>query len=232
MAEAKYYESTRDTVESPPAYTASSGQPELPSYQDVERDAPPPSYESLYGRAKAMKAQSSGNVDFVKKVILLFVGTIGFTVTLGILLAIPIAMIVIGAKYLDDCPAERYIPIYLVVAGSFGVVRNSITIVRRCCQNKEEEGGGGQPEESEPCGVHHRLFHVCLVHCRQRVDLSHKGGVQQSRGRPQFLRPHVVLVCLLDHHGCLHHHRLQLLLLLFLRPLRHVPWIRQELDHR
>lgn len=139
MAEAKYYESTRDTRDDPPAYTPTSGQPELPSYQDVERDAPPPSYESLYGRAKAIKAESSGNVDFVKKVILLFVGTIGFTVFLGIMLAIPISMIVIGAKYLHDCPAERYIPIYLVVAGSFGVLRNSITIVRRCCQKKDEE---------------------------------------------------------------------------------------------
>ena len=44
-----------------------------------------------------------------------------------------------GAKYLDDCPAERYIPIYLVVAGSFGVLRNSITIIRRCCKNDEED---------------------------------------------------------------------------------------------
>ena len=46
---------------------------------------------------------------------------------------------VAGATHLDDCPAERYIPIYLLVAGSFGVLRNSITIVRRCCKKNEEE---------------------------------------------------------------------------------------------
>ena len=45
---------------------------------------------------------------------------------------------VTGAKYLDDCPAERYIPIYLVVAGCFGVLRNTITIVRRCCRKDDE----------------------------------------------------------------------------------------------
>ncbi|XP_076468562.1 uncharacterized protein LOC143299238 isoform X2 [Babylonia areolata] len=137
-------QSTRDTADDPPpAYSSTtptpSTQPQLPSYQDVERDAPPPSYESLYGRARAIKAESSGNLDFIKKIVLLLFGTIGFTVFLGVMLAIPIAMITMGAKYLHDCPAERYIPIYLVVGGVFGVIRNSITIVRRCCQKKEDE---------------------------------------------------------------------------------------------
>ncbi|KAK7469494.1 hypothetical protein BaRGS_00036515 [Batillaria attramentaria] len=117
-----------DSSEGPPAYTAGSGeQPNPPSYTDVERNSgPPPSYDSLFGKVRAVRNESSGNVDFVKKVIFLILGTIGFTIFLG-------------AKYLDDCPAERYIPIYLVVAGCFGVVRNLFTIGRRCCQKKENE---------------------------------------------------------------------------------------------
>ena len=36
---------------------------------------PPPSYESLFGRARAIKQESNGNVDFVKRIIFLLVGT-------------------------------------------------------------------------------------------------------------------------------------------------------------
>ncbi|XP_051284817.1 transmembrane protein 272-like [Dicentrarchus labrax] len=34
----------------------------------------------------------------------------------------PIAQIAIGAVHLDDCPQQHYIPIYLIVAGVFGLV--------------------------------------------------------------------------------------------------------------
>ncbi|XP_034425127.1 uncharacterized protein LOC117752076 isoform X2 [Hippoglossus hippoglossus] len=36
--------------------------------------------------------------------------------------AIPIAQIAIGAVYLDDCPVQHYIPIYLIVSGVFGLM--------------------------------------------------------------------------------------------------------------
>lgn len=141
----KSYQATNMSEDGAPAYTRESGQP--PSYRDVERNSgPPPSYDSLFGKVKAVRNESSGNVDFVKKVMLLIFGTIGFTIFLGIMLAIPIAMIVMGATHLDDCPAERYIPIYLVVGGSFGVVRNLFSIFRRClCQKKDED-----QEEEKP----------------------------------------------------------------------------------
>lgn len=130
-------------VEQPPAYTPSNGQTyqaALPSYQDIERQnaPPPPSYESLYGRAKAIREESSGSFDFVKRLTCMCVGTIGFTIFLGIMLVIPIAMIVIGAIYKNDCPKEKFIPIYLIVAGSFGLVRNIFSIIRRCLNRDEE----------------------------------------------------------------------------------------------
>ncbi|XP_067944582.1 transmembrane protein 272-like [Watersipora subatra] len=43
-------------------------------------------------------------------------------VLLALGLALPIAEIVIGAKYLHDCPAEKYLPIYLIVLGVFSMV--------------------------------------------------------------------------------------------------------------
>ncbi len=39
-------------------------------------------------------------------------------------LAIPIAMIGMGATYIDQCPAEKMIPLYLIIAGIFFVSVN------------------------------------------------------------------------------------------------------------
>lgn len=35
--------------------------------------------------------------------------------------AIPTSMFIVGIQYNDDCPAQRYIPIYLIVGGIFRV---------------------------------------------------------------------------------------------------------------
>lgn len=45
-----------------------------------------------------------------------------------------------GAIHKDDCPAERMIPIYLIVGGSFGIVKNLFTIGQRCKNKNDEEG--------------------------------------------------------------------------------------------
>ena len=43
-----------------------------------------------------------------------------------------------GAKNLDNCPAEKYIPIYLVVMGSFSVFRNIIGLANQIKQYKNK----------------------------------------------------------------------------------------------
>ncbi|XP_049338147.1 transmembrane protein 272-like [Astyanax mexicanus] len=49
------------------------------------------------------------------------------------LMAIPIAQIVIGAMYLNECPKQHYIPVYLVVCGVFGIVISLLSCLS--CQN-------------------------------------------------------------------------------------------------
>ena len=44
----------------------------------------------------------------------------------------------IGSIYLDDCTKERYIPIYLIVAGVFGVLKQLGTIGQRVKNHKEK----------------------------------------------------------------------------------------------
>lgn len=119
-----------------------AGQPP-PAYTDpgtVARDNPPPSYESLFGRVKAAKENSDNKFSCVKAVAGIFLGTLGCTICLGVFLAIPISMIVIGAIYLHDCPAERFIPIYLIVAGCFGLLKNLSSLGQKVKNDKDKSG--------------------------------------------------------------------------------------------
>lgn len=142
--------------EMPPAYSQGSGDPimtndsQLPSYTDTSKDmAPPPSYESLYGKIKAAQTTSSNKVELGKNVCVILLGTLGCTVMLAVTLAIPITMIVIGAIYKDDCPRERFIPIYLIVAGSFGIVKNLSSLGQRC-KNKDDEDADEKNAKTNP----------------------------------------------------------------------------------
>ncbi|KAM9425381.1 transmembrane protein 272-like isoform 1-T3 [Pholidichthys leucotaenia] len=49
----------------------------------------------------------------------------------------PIAQIAIGAKYLEDCPVEPHIPIYLIVLGVFSLVLSLLSCLP-CAQDKED----------------------------------------------------------------------------------------------
>lgn len=46
-------------------------------------------------------------------------------------IGVPIAMITIGYIHLNDCPAERFIPIYLVVGGVFAVFECFVRVYRK-----------------------------------------------------------------------------------------------------
>ncbi|XP_071775926.2 transmembrane protein 272-like [Centroberyx gerrardi] len=54
------------------------------------------------------------------------------------LCVMPIAQIAIGVMYLDDCPRQHYIPIYLVVAGVFGLLLAVLSCLP--CAQEEEDG--------------------------------------------------------------------------------------------
>jgi len=85
-------------------------------------------------------------LDFVGKAFGIIFASVGFLVCLALLLAIPIASIIIGAKYKDDCPVQKYIPIYLIVAGAFGLFRN---LLGMCHQGRKthKKRSGEQVEE-------------------------------------------------------------------------------------
>ena len=96
-----------------------------PSYEDaVDPNAEPPSYDSLFGRIRDTHKASRNFIDFLAKLLLLLLGTIGCTIACSVTVVIPICMIVIGSIHFNDCPAEPYIPLFLIVGGKL-VLKNS-----------------------------------------------------------------------------------------------------------
>ncbi|XP_069942995.1 uncharacterized protein [Cherax quadricarinatus] len=148
----------------PPAYTYNPprispfepipGPP--PSYDECHNlNVPPPTYDSLFGRVREVQKTSNGVVDFIKNIIVLFVGTIGCTVMISVTIVIPVFMIIVGSLKMDECPAEPYIPIYLVVGGTFGVLKNLLGFQGRLRRPLAEEEGGDSSDASTPW--HRRL---------------------------------------------------------------------------
>ncbi|KAK3099398.1 hypothetical protein FSP39_003814 [Pinctada imbricata] len=118
---------------------------------------PPPSYDSIFGRVKAAKQQSESKPKFFKSLLAIVIGTLGCTICLGFFLAIPISMVVMGAIYKDDCPIQRYIPIYLIVGGSFGILKN-LTSLGQKAKNDRDEEGDEKNMKSNPYDVVLNLF--------------------------------------------------------------------------
>jgi hypothetical protein len=90
--------------------------------------APPPSYDSLFGRVREAHRTSKGIIDFLKNVICLLLGTIGCCIVIGVKIGIPICMIAMGSIYLHDCPQGEYIPIYLLIAGIFDILNQLLDL--------------------------------------------------------------------------------------------------------
>lgn len=103
-----------------------------PSYEDaVDPNAEPPSYDSLFGRIRDTHKASRNFIDFLAKLLILLLGTIGCTIACSVTVVIPVCMIVIGSMYYNDCPAEPYIPLFLIVGGSFSVFKYLIGVKQR-----------------------------------------------------------------------------------------------------
>lgn len=110
-----------------------------PTYEEaVDHNAPPPSYDSLFGRIREIHRTSTGVYSFIKNIIILFLGTMGCIIMLGVTIGMPISMIAIGALYLNECPQGEYIPIYLLVGGIFVLLNQVITVENGLCQRTEQ----------------------------------------------------------------------------------------------
>ncbi|XP_053671298.1 uncharacterized protein LOC128721561 [Anopheles nili] len=133
-----YNPSAPQLIENAGPSTSRRGEP--PSYDEaVDVEAPPPSYDSLFGRVREARKSSRGILDFIVNIVILILGTLGCTIALGITIVIPVCMIVFGSIYLYDCPQGEYIPVYLLVGGGFGVLKQLLHLSTRVRSREEQE---------------------------------------------------------------------------------------------
>nr|XP_054755444.1 transmembrane protein 272-like [Lytechinus pictus] len=88
-----------------------------PSTDTSQQDAAPPSYDSLFGQIRSEREKHKNPVSFIGSVFSILFNTCIVTLFLAIILAIPIAMVAIGSVYIHECPAQHFIPLYLIVMG-------------------------------------------------------------------------------------------------------------------
>ncbi|XP_050067431.1 uncharacterized protein LOC126556247 isoform X2 [Anopheles maculipalpis] len=135
-----YYPSAPHAPYSELGEPSTSRRGEPPSYDEaVDVEAPPPSYDSLFGRVREARKSSRGILDFLVNIVILVLGTLGCTIALGITIVIPVCMIVFGSIYLYDCPQGEYIPVYLLVGGGFGVLKQLLHLSTRVRSREEQE---------------------------------------------------------------------------------------------
>ncbi|XP_046579451.1 transmembrane protein 272-like [Haliotis rubra] len=65
-------------------------------------------------------------------------GKTGTLISTAVGLAVPIAMIAMGLIHREDCPAQKYIAIYLIVAGAFAAIMSVLRLaVKMWCSDSD-----------------------------------------------------------------------------------------------
>lgn len=126
---------------------------EAPAYEERANtnSAPPPSYNSIFGELKQAKRDSGGShVNFLKQACGIVLSSVVTILLLALLCAFPVSMIIIGALKLDDCPAEHFIPKWLLIFGCFGLAANLFMLARQIinkARKSDNKDGGVNPIE-------------------------------------------------------------------------------------
>jgi len=111
MAPPTNADSTHIVIPTPPSSPQVSTVDEEPEEEDS-----PPTYESLASRLDTAARNNSG-VGFVKEVVLVLLGFTWMSILFAGALIVPIGLIVTGAIYVNDCPAQKQIPVWNIVFG-------------------------------------------------------------------------------------------------------------------
>ncbi|XP_030836414.1 transmembrane protein 272 [Strongylocentrotus purpuratus] len=135
-----------------------------PSNDATQQDGSPLSYQSIFGKIKSEKEKNASPLGFIGSVVKILLDTFIVTLFMALMLAIPITMVAIGAVYLDDCPAERFIPIYLITMGAAYIVKLLIDLKGRAQRSRlpQEEQAFFEPNKVEG-GLSHLIGVFCFA---------------------------------------------------------------------
>ncbi|KAK7605515.1 hypothetical protein V9T40_007373 [Parthenolecanium corni] len=80
-------------------------------------------YGSFVYQLNHANMESSGAWDFVLRALTIVYRTVIVTVLLGCITLLPLIMLIMGSKFMRDCPKEPHIAVYMVVGGCFGLMK-------------------------------------------------------------------------------------------------------------
>ncbi|XP_014770009.1 transmembrane protein 272 [Octopus bimaculoides] len=91
--------------------------------------------EQMYGsfRTKLYEANQEANdcLDYLNRIRRMIRSSDIFTVTLVIVLLLPLSMIFVGSSFQEECPKEPRILVYLLVTGSTGTLKMILSLWRQ-----------------------------------------------------------------------------------------------------
>ncbi|XP_046433410.1 serine/arginine repetitive matrix protein 1-like isoform X1 [Neodiprion fabricii] len=95
-------------------------------------------YGSLAFQLKDAHLEAGSTCDFVSRALGVIGKTLGVTICLACLSAMPPVMLIMGLQFIRDCPREPHIPVYMVVGGTLGGVRMLWTLYVQICSRRPE----------------------------------------------------------------------------------------------
>lgn len=137
------YQNIAGTV---PRFDSRTGDPP-PTYDDVVNpNAPPPSYQSLFGAMRDASKASTGVLDLTRRLAVLVASALGCSLLLLLSIFAPLAMILIGGLYFDECRAGQ-MPLFLILGGLLSFAKNALNCAHHC---RADHAGGAQDERLAP----------------------------------------------------------------------------------
>lgn len=131
-----------DGAECPPPYNTLVDTANNPNHYERQENPPPyfhlenvfdapPDYYSIFVNRLDSDGRHGVHWMCLRKTAHIVLSTVGFSVLLLVFMSVPIAMLVIGAIFVGKCPAQPNIPVFLVVAGLLGILKNVFLISER-----------------------------------------------------------------------------------------------------
>ena len=111
-----------------------------PSYEDADvHSVEPLTYESYFGKIYDTPTSCTSLIGFIIQIFQFLLALTLRIILCLVIIVIPLSMIAIGFVYINDCPAEPCIPIFLIIGGLFSFVKYIIGIVRIVEKNDRDE---------------------------------------------------------------------------------------------
>ncbi|XP_065307122.2 uncharacterized protein [Dermacentor albipictus] len=92
-------------------------------YVKAEEEKRYTAYGSISYQIREANEEASGFFDFMGRALAIVGTSVVVTVLLAMFSVLPLLMMIIGVQYLQECPKEPNIPLYLLIGGAFGLIK-------------------------------------------------------------------------------------------------------------